>query len=145
MAEVRGPIVRLTHRFAETADRVFNAWLDPATVRQFLFATPSGEMIKVDIESRPGGRYEIVERRNGEDIAHLGEYVEIDRPRRLVFTLKVPRYSESVDRITIEITSLPDGCMLTFADEMAPGTEQHAERATNGWTAILANLEKILG
>src|SRR5215207_2516337 len=145
MAEFHGPVVRVTHRFAETAERVFNAWLDPATVRQFLFATASGEMIKVEIESRPGGRYEIVERRHGEDIAHLGEYLEIDRPKRLVFTLKVPRYSESLDRITIEITSLPDGCLLTFADEMAPGTEEHAERATNGWTTILANLEKIFG
>jgi uncharacterized protein YndB with AHSA1/START domain len=145
MTDLLGPTVRVTHRFAETAERVFNAWLDPATVRQFLFATPSGEMIKVAIESRPGGHYEIVERRNGEDVAHIGEYLEIDRPKRLVFTLKVPRYSESIDTITVEIAPLPDGCLLTFTDRMAPGTEEHLERATNGWTTILANLEKILG
>jgi len=145
MTDSQGPIVRVTHRFAAPPERVFNAWLDPATARHFLFATPSGEMVKVDIESRPGGRYEIVERRNGEDIGHVGEYLEIDRPRRLVFTLQLPRYSASVDRITIEVAPLPDGCLLTLSDQMAPGTEEYAERARNGWTTILANLEKILG
>ena len=145
MGEATGPIIRVTHRFSETAERVFNAWLDPATAGRFLFATPSGEMIKVEIESRPGGRYQIVERRDGEDIAHVGEYIEIDRPRRLVFTLQVPRYSDAIDRITIEIAPTSDGCLLTFTGQMAPGTEEHAERATNGWTTILANLEKILG
>ncbi|MEO6213056.1 MAG: SRPBCC domain-containing protein [Vicinamibacterales bacterium] len=74
-----------------------------------------------------------------------GEYIEIDRPRRLVFTLSVPRYSQAVDRLTIEIAPLPDGCLLALTDEMAPGMEQHQERAMNGWVTILANLEKILG
>lgn len=145
MTEQQGPVVRVTHRFAESAERVFNAWLDPATAGKFLFATPTGEMVKVQIESRPGGRYEIVERRDGEAVAHVGEYLEIERPTRLVFTLSVPRYSPHVDRITIAISPLPDGCLLTFTDQMAPGTEEHLERATNGWSTILANLEKILG
>ena len=144
MTDVQGPIIQVTHRFAEPAERVFNAWIDPATAGKFLFATPAGEMVKVAIESRPGGRYEIVERRDGEDVAHVGEYLEIERPTRLVFTLSVPRYSPHVDRVTITITPLPDGCLLTFTDQMAPGTEEHVERATNGWATILANLEKIL-
>jgi uncharacterized protein YndB with AHSA1/START domain len=144
MTDTPGPVVRVTHRFSESAERVFNAWLDPATAGRFLFATPTGEMVKVEIESRPGGRYEIVERRNGEEIAHVGQYLEIERPTRLVFTLQVPHYSPNVDRITIVITPLPDGCLLTFSDQMAPGTEEHLERAANGWSTILANLEKIL-
>ncbi|MEO5894091.1 MAG: SRPBCC family protein [Vicinamibacterales bacterium] len=145
MTEQLGPVVRITHRFAESAERVFNAWLDPATAGKFLFATPTGEMVRVQIESRRGGRYEIIERRDGGEVAHLGEYLEIERPTRLVFTLSVPRYSAHVDRVTIAISSLPDGCLLTFTDQMAPGTEEHLERATNGWATILANLEKILG
>ena len=144
MTDEQGPIVRVTHRFSESAERVFNAWLDPATAGQFLFATPSGEMVKLEIESRPGGRYEIVERRDGEDVAHVGEYLEIERPTRLVFTLSVPRYSPHVDLVTIAISPLPDGCVLTFTDQMAPGTEEHVERATTGWATILTNLEKVL-
>jgi uncharacterized protein YndB with AHSA1/START domain len=145
MTEQQGPVVRVTHRFAASPERVFNAWLDPATAGKFLFATPTGTMVKVQIESRPGGRYEIVERRGNEEVAHIGEYLEIERPTRLVFTLSVPRYSQNVDRITIVISPLPDGCLLAFADQMAPGTEDHVERATNGWATILASLEKILG
>jgi len=101
MAHPSHPTVRVTRRLAATPERVFDAWLDPAKARQFLFATPTGEMVRCDIDARAGGRYVIVERRDGEDVAHVGEYCEIDRPLRLVFTLQVPKYSETIDRITL--------------------------------------------
>ena len=36
----------ITHSFAAAPERVFDAWLDPAIARRFLFATPTGEMIR---------------------------------------------------------------------------------------------------
>ena len=87
--------LRIARHFAASAERVFDAWLDPAKACHFLFATPNGIMNRVDIDARVGGRYVIVDLRDAdgerEEIEHVGKYLEVERPRRLVFTLCVPK------------------------------------------------------
>lgn len=133
---------RLTRRFDAPPERVFDAWLDPATAGEFLFATEEGEMVGVEIDPRAGGRYSIVERREGEDVEHTGEYLEIDRPRRLAFTLQVPKYSEETDRVTLEIAPAGGGSELTLVQEVSP---EWADQVEEGWTAILDGLARVLG
>jgi uncharacterized protein YndB with AHSA1/START domain len=138
----RPPVtVRVSHRFTASPERVFDAWLDPAKARQFLFTTPTGQMVQAETDPRVGGRFTFTDRRDGEDIVHTGEYLEIDRPRRLVFTLSVPKYSSDVGRVTIEIEPLDSGCELTLTnDGVPPGFE---EPAVAGWSAILAGLAAV--
>jgi uncharacterized protein YndB with AHSA1/START domain len=81
--------VRVTHRFDATAERVYDAFLDPGRASTFLFATATGEIVRCDIDARPGGTFTIVDRRNGEDVVHTGTYLALERPRRIVFTLSV--------------------------------------------------------
>lgn len=45
------PVVRVSRRYASPAEEVFDAWLDPAKARQFLFATATGKMVRVDIDA----------------------------------------------------------------------------------------------
>ena len=137
--------VRVTHRFTASAERVFDAWLDAGTVGQWLFATPTGQVVRAEIDPRVGGRYVIVDRRDGEDVEHTGEYLEIDRPRRLVFTLAVPKYSQDADRVTIDIVPLESGCELTLTHEMHPEFAEWADRTESGWTSILDKLDEVLG
>jgi uncharacterized protein YndB with AHSA1/START domain len=96
-------VVRVTHHFSAAPERVFDAWLDPQTAGKWLFTTPTGQMVRVEIDARVGGRFVIIDRRNGEDVEHTGEYLEIDRPRRLVFTFGVPKYSPLFNQVTVEI------------------------------------------
>lgn len=137
--------VRVTHRFTASAERVFDAWLDARTVGQWLFATPTGQVVVTEIDPRVGGRYRIVDRRDGQDVEHFGEYLEIDRPRRLVFTLSVTGYEEVADRITIDVVPLESGCELTLTHEMHPEFAEWADRTESGWTTILAKLAEVLG
>jgi uncharacterized protein YndB with AHSA1/START domain len=134
--------VQVTRRFSASAERVFDAWLDPNSAGKWLFATPTGKMVKVKIDARVGGSYIIVEQRDGVDVEHTGEYLEIDRPRRLVFTLKVPKYSQENTKLTIEIRPLESGCELTLTHEGV--LPDYIASTTSGWNMILDQLATTL-
>jgi uncharacterized protein YndB with AHSA1/START domain len=142
MTSDTAPTVRVRRRFDVSSERVFDAWLDPAKARQFLFATPSGRMVRADIDARVGGAFTFVDRRDGEDVEHTGTYLEIERPRRLVFTFSVPKYSAVSTRVIIEIVSLDTGCELTLTHEGV--LPEWAARTESGWTAILEGLASAL-
>ena len=112
--------VEVTHRFQVAAERAFDAWLDPDTARRWLFATPNGLIVECRTEPWVGGRFTIVDQRDGEDVAHTGEYVEIDRPRRIVFTFAVPKYSNETSKVNIDISPAVGGCLLTLTNDDVP-------------------------
>ena len=137
-AETTSRVV-VTHRYAASPERVFDAFLDVETARHFLFATATGEMITAEIEPRVGGRFTFTERREDMgDVRHVGEYLEIDRPRRLVFTFGVPQFDPRMTMVTIEIRPEGDGCELTLAHDGVP--PDYAKRTHEGWSRILAGL-----
>jgi uncharacterized protein YndB with AHSA1/START domain len=135
-------VVRVTHRFSAAAERVFDAWLDPDRARRFLFATSTGEIVRAEIDPRVGGRFNFTDRRDGEDVEHTGEYLEIDRPRRLVFTFAVSGFEDYPTRVTIEIVPLERGCELTLTHEGV--LPEYAERTNQGWATILEGLAKAI-
>jgi uncharacterized protein YndB with AHSA1/START domain len=128
--------------FDAPAEQVFEAWLNPASVGKWLFATPTGEVVQTQIDARIGGWFRIVDRRNGEDIEHVGEYLEIDRPRRLVFTFSVPKFSSEATKVTVDLAPLDRGCELTLTHEGV--LPDYLERTKAGWGMILDGLARSL-
>ena len=101
--------LRITRHFDASAERVFDAWLDPATAGRWLFATDNGEMVGVQLDPRVGGRFSFT-RRDGEDVEHVGEYLEIDPPRKLSQTFNFvmePQPPASIDNL--ELIPLENG------------------------------------
>jgi predicted SnoaL-like aldol condensation-catalyzing enzyme/uncharacterized protein YndB with AHSA1/START domain len=133
--------VRVTHRFSASPERVFDAFLDPARAGKFMFATPTGQMVKVEIDARVGGKFAFVDRRDGEDVAHTGKYLVIDRPRRLVFTLAVEKYSQQIDQVEILIVPRGRGCELTLTHGMSAALKDRQGDIERGWSDILDGLE----
>jgi len=135
--------VRVARHFAAPAGRVFDAWLDRERAGKWLFATPAGTMVRVEIDPRVGGAFTLVDRRGGEDVEHTGEYLEMDRPRRLAFNFRVPKFSNDATRIAIDIAPAEDsGCELTLVHEGV--YPEYAERTETGWNGILDALAKAL-
>jgi uncharacterized protein YndB with AHSA1/START domain len=130
--------VRVERHFEASAERVFDAWLDPTTAGQWLFSTPTGQMVRVEIDARVGGGFVFVDRRNGDDVEHKGEYLELDRPKRLVFKFVVPKYSPLYSRVAIDIAPAGSGCTLTLVHEGV--LADYKERTQSGWRAILDGL-----
>ena len=138
-------LVRVTRRFSASPERVFDAFLDPGKAGRFMFATPTGQMVRAEIDPRVGGAYNFTDRRDGEDVEHVGRYLEIDRPRRLVFSFSVDGFATDADRVSIDIVPLETGCELTLTHEMKPEWAEYADRTTEGWTGILEGLAAVLG
>ena len=119
----------------------------PETVWEFL-VDPEKLMrwkgINADLDARPGGtfRCEVIP-------GHIarGEYVEIDKPNRLVFTWgwdgseDVPPGSST---IVIELVSDGDGTSLRFVHKDLPNAEAIASHA-HGWDHYLPRLETAAG
>lgn len=135
----------ITRQFPFSAERVFDAWLDPDFATRWLFATWSGKNMRGAIDPKAGGKFTFTENRDGEDVEHTGEYLEIDRPRKLVFTFGVPKYSPEFDRVTVDIAPSESGCVLTLTHEMKPEVAEWKDATQSGWTMIVQNLAAELG
>ena len=135
--------VVVSRRFEASPERVFDAWLDPARAAKFLFATPTGEIVKVEIDARLGGSFLVVDRRPDiGEAEHFGRYVEIDRPRRLAFDFALSKDMTDATRVTIDIRPVGEGCELTLTHEGV--WQDYAERTEGGWTTILEGLAAAL-
>jgi uncharacterized protein YndB with AHSA1/START domain len=126
-------------RYELQPERVFDAFLDPKVARDFLFATATATMIRAEIDPRIGGRFTFTERRpDMGEVEHTGEYLEIDRPRRLAFSFGVPQFSPLMTTVAIEIVPREGGCELTLVNDGV--LETYAEGSTDGWSRILDGL-----
>jgi uncharacterized protein YndB with AHSA1/START domain len=96
-------------------------------------------MERCEIDARVGGRFRIDERRDGELAEHHGEYLEIDRPRRLAFDFWTS-FSDERTRITIAIEPDGNGALLTLTHEGV--WADYEDRTRQGWTMILEGMER---
>jgi len=136
------PGLTVARHLSAAAGRVFDAWLDPAVASRWLFATPGGQIVRCDLDARPGGAFTITDRRDGEDVAHVGRYVEIDRPHRLVFMFGVPKYSSEMTTVALTMEDDASGCQVTLEHDGVP--EEWRTQTEAGWRDLLARLEEVL-
>lgn len=136
-------VVTVSRRIAASPEAVFDAWLDPGAAGRWLFATPDGVMERVEIDARVGGRFLIAERR-GRDLAeHVGEYLVLDRPGRIVFTFSAAP-GAGFTRVAVTIEPDGDGALVTLVHAMDAPWADFEARTREGWSTILAGLDHAL-
>ena len=137
----------VSRHFATPAELVFDAWLDASALGQWLFATPDGQIQRVECDPRVGGEFTVVERRekHGEKFAadHYGRWVELARPQRLVFDFWTS-IEPTPTRVMVDIVPEDNGCWLTLSHDMLPHWAPFQERARVGWAMILDGLSSTL-
>lgn len=141
MSEGRATI-QVGRNFDASPERVFDAWLDAAFMSRWLFATPTGTMVRAEAEAVVGGRFVFVDQRDGVDVEHLGRYLEIERPHKLVFEFAVPKFSTEYTRVEVVITAIAGGCRLDLTHSGV--LPDYQERTVQGWTGILEGLAGAL-
>lgn len=138
--------VTITKNFKSLPEEVFDAWVDTRKISRWMFGPEvrEEEIIKLENNPEPGGTFSFVVRRGADEINHLGEYLEIKRPEKLVFTWGIEGESEDESVVRVEITPIPGGCLLTLVHELDPKWEEYTERTQEGWNTMLEKLEEFI-
>jgi len=132
-----GTIEREIHIEARP-ETVFAYFIDPERMVQWMGRT-------AELDATPGGTFRIDY--NGSDIAR-GTYVEIDPPRRVVFTWgwEAPGDPTPPGASTVEVTLTPDGEAGTHLHLRHSGLPIEAvEGHAVGWDQFLPNLVTAAG
>lgn len=123
---------------------VFQAWLDPKALAQFMRPAEGITAPKVETDPRVGGKFLIVMRAGEQDIEHRGEYKEIAEYDKLVFTWE-SNHSEPGSTVTLTFEERgPSETEVTLHHQGFPG-EESRNNHEGGWGKILDTLGTHLG
>lgn len=120
---------------------VFNAWLNPEMLRQFMMPAAGMSVGKTTNDPTEGGRFEIVMLAGENEMPHTGTYREIDPHTRIVFTWES---HVSVEDSTVTLTFSPtdEGTHVTLTHVRFKDAETR-DNHNGGWTNILEALNTL--
>ena len=120
-------------------EEVFDAWTDPESLAVWMCpGSVRGSVVAVD--ARVGGRFRIVMKGPDCDHEHTGEYLALDRPRKLVFTWISTETHGRATTVSVEMRPHDEGrTELTLTHEGLPD-ETAGVRHRQGWVDILEKL-----
>ena len=106
----------------------------------------AGDIRRLEIDARVGGKFCFSDMRDGVEARHWGTYLELDRPRKIVFTWIVSE-SEEADpsRVTLTIQPEADGCLATIVHEMDEQWIEYVSQTEGGWSRMLKQVDELLG
>lgn len=139
MSDLTLNVSRIIHAPVES---VFDAWLDPEMLSKFILPMPG--MPQPEVENGPiqGGCFTIVMFVGEDKIPHTGQYLEVRRPDKLVFSWLSP-FSSDASTVIIDFHEMADGStniqlkQVKFIDEQARSDHEA------GWSNILEKLNDI--
>jgi len=143
MATMTDTSLRLTRTIRADLATVFEAWTEPAQLNRW--SAPEGMTIETEVDLRIGGRYRIrMKSPDGEIFTAVGEYQEIDRPNRLVYTWGWEETGNDhyETKVTVEFFDRGGATEVVVTHELFPDADLAGEHH-EGWTSCLNRLEGL--
>ena len=81
--------------------------------------------------------------RNDEMIEHIGKYLEMKRPTRLVFTWMIAG-AEMGSRVLLDFAEEGETCTLTLTHELHPTWAEHVGKMEGSWAKLLGGLATVV-
>lgn len=146
MAEAATCALEIRRTFAAPRELVFRAWTEPERLARW-FCPETCEVLDIQADLRVGGEWTSTMRLpNGVEHTHLGRYLEITPPERLVMSHRWRRADGNLSEdTTLTITLLEEdgGTTMIFEHSGLP-TEKTRDDHAEGWGEAMANLAAYL-
>ncbi len=137
--ETTGPTLHIRRLLRASAEQIFDLWTNPDLMVRWMSPYPGVVDCKASCDLRPGGAFTLVMSSNDSTREVSGTYVQIDRPRKLVFTWTGPLTNDVDTLVTVELNPRGDETELVLTHERLP-TPAICEGHTRGWGNILDHL-----
>lgn len=124
-------------------EKVFDAWLNPQMLAKFMMPMPGMPVSDVEIDAREGGTFTIIMHAGDDSLLHTGEYLEISRPGKLVFTW-VSQNSVDGSTVTLIFTKINDNETSTSLSHVKFIDDKARTDHEGGWTNILDKLNEVI-
>ncbi len=128
-------VVEVRKLLSATPEEVFAAWTDAASISKWMRPGPTSGDSRVTADVRVGGKYTIDMLGEKEVYEHNGEYLEIDPPRKLVFTWISKGTGGERSVVTVTLHSRGDKTELVLMHEGLPEPAREPHRG--GWIQIV--------
>jgi uncharacterized protein YndB with AHSA1/START domain len=136
------PPLRIIKVLSAPPDVVFDHWIDARGLAAWMRAG-AATRAEAELDARVGGRFRIVMKDAEAEHEHTGEYLVLDRPRKLVFTWISKATGWARTTVTVELRSLGnDRTELTLTHEGLPESALPGHRS--GWGDIAEKLERAV-
>jgi uncharacterized protein YndB with AHSA1/START domain len=139
------PTLRMERTFNAPAQRVFDAWTSPEVLRRWWHAEHHWETTLAEVDLRVGGAVRVVMRDPDKDVEYGGggQYLEIDPPRRLVFTWYWDG-NETRQIIEVDFEEAAGATTVRFTHRDL-WDEEAVRDHEDGWSNCFDNLDRALG
>jgi uncharacterized protein YndB with AHSA1/START domain len=127
--------VEIRRLLPASPEEVFRWWTQADLLAQWMSPVGSVEAV---VDLRVGGRFRIVMSGGGMTIDHSGEYLEVDPPKRVVFTWVSPYTGARPSVVTVELVPAAGGTELFLSHRRLP--IDAAESHQGGWGSMLDRL-----
>lgn len=135
--------VSISKNINASIEKVFDAWLDPAMLTQFILPAPGMPQPEVENDAREGGRFTIIMQVGDNKIPHSGTYLAIKRPQHLTFSWESP-FSVDGSQVDIKFSAIDKQTTRVDLTHIKFADEESRDNHKGGWSAILDKLDDVL-
>lgn len=135
--------VSLSRTIAAPAEKIFDRWLIPTFVGSWMFGAHLGneKIVNLQNEVRPGGTFTYAIKRNSKEIIHDGEYLQIDRPKRLSFSWhETAKKGAAKSKISLNLDSQNGKTKLKLSMQIDKALAHYGEEIKQQWSERLKAL-----
>jgi uncharacterized protein YndB with AHSA1/START domain len=140
-------VLQLRRTIAAPRAEVFRAWTEPELFSKW-FRPPGTRAPEVELDPRPGGRWRVTLTARGikpPSWRTFGEFVEVDAPSRLVFTMgweSIPVVRRTDSLVTVELEDRGERTELVLTQERLQNLTERVWHGY-GWRVCLWKLARM--
>ncbi|MEX0964864.1 MAG: SRPBCC family protein [Pseudohongiellaceae bacterium] len=139
--------VSLSRTLPVPAEKIFDRWLIPTFVGKWMFGEHLGNEKVIDLQNevRPGGTYNYKITRNGKEVLHDGEYLQIDRPKRLSFSWReAAKKTAHKSKVNLSLDPQDGKTKLKLTMQIDQSLEHYGDEIKQQWSERLKALSTQL-